>query len=1713
MSNNIRGLSSALTGMYTDLHPSNMKEGMYSYMLNGVVENFDGNGFPLVQNIQSNIKCNDFPEGYIVVGHINVIEQKRIVWFLYNPTTQKSQIGESLYMDSCYDLVKDGYLPGFCDDCESIKVSEANPLETVNQASCCQFFTVNESDCLNFSDKHPINSVEYLIEDCGLNIYFTDSVNPRRYLKFDYLNDDPSQRLIIDNDFLVITGFEDEPCEIPIYGTDIDCNKINIQPNLSTPCIEFVDLVPGGSNKAGVYQFLIAYADEKGNKLSSYVSSTNPIPIRTKEITFQTDYVTDRAIALKVNNIDIFGPYQHYNIVVAKTINRNTSFYLVGTFPITQTSYTYTGNDETEIKLTPGDIFQRIPYYKTANDVAISNGIMFWSGLTEFSKPNLQRVANDITLYWQTIAIPEAVYREARNTEKFRGYLRDEVYPFGIQFIYSNGQETSVYHIPNRESRPSDLEVINNNDVIEEDNCENTERNLRWQVYNTATILGGDLSIYKDCEETCYQYGEFAYWQSTERYPNIPEIWGDLCGQFIRHHKFPDSTITHIHNYENGTVAYKENNLVFPIGVKVDHESVNLAIQNAVTNNIISQEEADRIVGYRVVRGNRFRNKSIQAKGLLFDVNQYVRFDGAGPIDDEPIYFANYPYNDLNSNPFLTNQLDNYDNHNDPEGSDLAFTFSKRYTFHSPDTHFNEPGIGTELKLETSEYGNAEGYYTKSRGQAKQKLLSDSSYALALTGGIIAALLRTEEKECVEYTIKSNYIYNQENSSVSTDWDASGQSPYGNVSGTGVFELGTGTITITTVEAQGSWNGQGTADSDVTHGEVTQKNHDDSLENLTASQYTWDDATGNAGGPKDNTGALIDDKKVEQIVAKTCKGTRNQYFANPSLNGNVMSAVLGVLNSILGGVNKTADFIRVVLAEMNIILEVIKSLTPYRDWTVQYHSVGKYNNYVSVGNTGNKRRRILSWAYLKPENNFINEEVDSITGQFDSIKFNNWNRESSLYLKYDGVTLPTPNTVSGVIDRSRVPLNDPSTFNCNLEKRAYTPICSYYASLKSYVPDQYGSIYNIDYLSTGSCIFEIGLTNLDCRGVYGGDTFINRFGLKTKVPYFLVNTFRLPDGTDFNFSEYPNLAFPRHYYNSDLTLGSEIENILDILNPVNIIDNLGRPKSIRDCNTNKFFYQNGYIYLYHYGIPYFLVESDVNVDYRYAENNKEKSFYPLQGDLDFWLQEENVPITEDNYYFYNQDYSKQNRETPLLIDGPDFEPSRDCRVELPNRIIYATDSNWLTYKANDFEDLPISKGPITSIEGIENDSVLIRTTNSMFIFKSVLRTVIDGQTVQQGTGGLFSNPPQEFAQTTLGYVGSQHKAILHTEYGHVTVDAKRGQIFVIGSNGSSLDEISKNGMKNFFKNNLPFRILRDFPNLPIDHADNAYAGVGLILAFDKRYNQFYLTKRDYILKDKSVNYDPETREFYRLVNNVRIVVSLGDKRYFEDCSWTISYNFFLKTWISFYSFKPNYYIDFIDYFGSGLRNSFWLHNISNYSHQVFYGKLYPFIFEPIVNFSTELKTLNSVEFDTEVRRYNDEYDYRVKKKIPGVNKVVVYNDHYNSGLVNLETVDKNDLTKVGLYPIRNYDNWISELAISNYKWRFNQFFNLLKDDSEVLDWLYENNNADKNLNPLAFNYKKDDFTLSRIKGQWFKLRFINDVYSNYKIIHKFSDNNLTIQLR
>jgi hypothetical protein len=1456
--------------------------------------------------------------------------------------------------------------------------------------------------------------------------------------------------LDIINGTLVCTSLDSVPANCPdctavVYQPTIDCARIKMHPDYEKPCVEFLEFVNGGNLKEGVYQVLIAYADSYGNPVSNYMPASATAPLFNEQIKFETNGVTSKALRFKINGLTSNTFFENYNIVIAQTIDNFTEFIYVGTYSITQNEYTYTGFDQSVQRLVSQEVFFRRPYYPLAKGVTKANGYLFFTGVTEYPTLNLQPVANNINLYWETVAVKEKAYNDPRNTFYFHTYQRDEVYALGIVFEFNNGRETCAFHIPGRPPTSTDLEIVNTADVIDDISCFSGPLNKRWQVYNTGSVLGGDYEYNENCEvNDCWEYGNFAYWESTETYPNEINVWGDLCGKPIRHHRFPDSCVTHIHDGLNGTKQYKDNNYIFPIGIRVNHQSVINAIADAVVDGLITQEQADSIVSYRIVRGNRVGNKSIDAKGLLFNMFQYER-------DDKDIYFPNYAYNDLSSDDFL---------------DDVNLTTEPRYTFHSPDTHFVNAGLGNLLKLETEEYGESEGYFTHSECQARHKLVSGFINTLAFGLGVAAALSATGEKECKVVTETARNIQQPYSSSTT------GNIPVGIVSGNSPGP-------IATVPTPSPFTGTTNVPSII----VTNNND---------IYTTYDNTTGlPIGAPITGSNQAI----------TTCKGEPHQLFVSSPILAPLFLGTSIIIQKVMLG-----------LLEMDKVLTTLRELIPYKNYSVQYNSIGKYNNY-KCPIIGNRLRLIEKSAYLGPYVQNIDEPSNLPNTLFETITINNWDRESSVYLKLaDAVSNPINP------DNSKVSMrNAPLTVD-DLDLRINRDISSFYASVKRYVPNQYGSICNISYLETSACSFYLNRSYTSCETVvFGGDTFINRFALKRKMPFFLKNMCGLPDGSDILYEELGNAGTPKYFFNTPVPIGERITSITSFGDVINLVTSANDKNY--DVDTNKLFYQNGFIHLFNYGIPYFLVESDINVDYRHGENNKEKDFYPHNQDLKEWLEEENVSIHEDNYYFYNKTYSKQNSESPIctscVLDIRDLR----CDAITENRLIYSEPSqtenrndNWLIFKANSYYDFPLNLGKLITADGIEDDKVLVRLEKGTQIFGAYNTIQATEENIQVGTGGLFQSRPRDIATTDLGYAGTQNRDILHTEYGHIWADADRGQVFNLATGGQGMNELTKDGMRNWFKENLPFQLRKDFPNMPVEDIDNNLNGIGLHYCFDKRFNRFLITKLDYKLLDKSVQYNPTTKKFYIMVTGQPVNVELYNPKYFCNKSWTVSYNFFQKAWISFHSYMPNFYVEQIDTFESGYKRiginqqKTYLHNATNKSYQVVYGKLEPFIVEFNSKFSLQSNYIHSIEYFLDVIRYHNEFDSFNVRNVT-FNKALVYNESQTSGLMHLKVSNPEDLTEIE-YPKRVLDGYEILTTNSENIWRFNDFWDVANSQYNNMPiFLYDCNNVNKKLNTKAINYDKPDFDRQGIREKLCRVRLINDKTSQYKFIFGFGKIN------
>lgn len=1125
-----------------------------------------------------------------------------------------------------------------------------------------------------------------------------------------------------------------------------------------------------------------------------------------------------------------------------------------------------------------------------------------------------------------------------------------------------------------------------------------------------------------DCAAKPYKKGEFAYWESTETYPCNEEVWGDLAGKPIRHFKFPDQTVTPFFE-EVGAVINSlsvKKNKIYPKGILIDINDIKLAIDKAVANGLITNEERNQICGYRIYRGNRRGNESIIAKGLLYDVWQYK--DNIYNTENN-ILFPNFPFNDNSPNDFIKNkrikrksQLNDSDYLVHPYENGA---YNNKYTFDAPNLSFNNPSLGTELKLECEQYGKSVGSFIELKNNTKYQYIG---------AGVISAAIGF--------------------SSIEASFEA-----------LNTLVNATLTIPITVV-------GSGT-----------------------------------------------------------------------SLPLGLILAAVG--ENIIAPIRIYSHY-----AEW---YDIIKKFAPFRNYGTYYTGVGKYTaNYpVEIGNV---RRNIANTQYLKP--GILN--VSTLQG---SIRFNNFQRDSSVFVELDRNSIFLATTKE---DNSR------QLPDCNNFTGLVNDISSYYGSMKVSNLNQYGQIDNIEWIDTGyngKIEWDNSSQDTSCSPIFGGDTYINRFTKKRKTPMFLedrvinssINTGTL--NQDIQLSLLPNIGYPRFFMDyptaydytgitnalfGDVAIQSNLKvdyNFLCAGSDGKAWQQTGLAAAILGSFAGASFgiislpitvgiivgktrtdlgdtvYITGkYIHSF-YGVTSFLVESNYNLDLRHGENIKEKDFYPNVGDINEWTQQYFVPISEDNYYIYNNDYSKQNTLNPNFVLNNDFSQVKaDCKVSQPNLLIYSLKDNDQNdeydgnrvFLANNKYLFPKSAGRLLIVRGLSNGKVLCIQENGYSVFNSYIsqETNIGISTV--GSNSLFNQSiPAQSIKTDLGLGGSQTPAIAVTEFGAYWVDNKRGQIFQFQN---SAENIIKAEEEWWFKENLPFHILEDFPEFDIT---NNFKYIGMTITYDARFKKILFTKRDVELK-------PEYKGFVTydgtLFHYNGETFTTESTKYFCNKSFTIAYSPLLKSFTSFYTFYPNYYIPNQAYFSSGInypitneQQGLFHHNLTSKSYNVYYGNLNPFLFEYTVPSNLTNNMLESIQYISEYQRYRDNLSFGL---VPDktYNKAVIYNQRQSSGLLELVVKEKNNRQQSYQYASGKQNQNSRSILVEkvNNVWSFNNFYNVAPYNTGQPLMSYQCNNiAFTEINPSSINYKPQ-FLKEKLVSDYQVIRLINDKYSNYLINHRYN---------
>ena len=568
------------------------------------------------------------------------------------------------------------------------------------------------------------------------------------------------------------TSAPGDPCVIFADTDQLDCEKIRLAPLVDVPCVKLKKAADGGQLRNGSYQAYIAYT-ESSQVVTDYIGVSNVQSL------FDHNELAG-SLNIELSNLD--NDFEEFELVILSNNNQQLVAKRIGLYSTQVNSISIDFIDPSLISVPFTTLFQRTPAYEKSESMYVVNDYLIRQGPTEQFDFNYQPLANQIQAEWVVAEYPANYYYKGGNKT---GFMRDEQYAFFIRWIYNTGEKSLSYHIPGR--APS-LNGFRGNGVQKQGSeldpnasSNSFDQKQNWQVYNTATTLPPfNTSIPTGDGGTIIQTGKMGFWQSTEKYPNKPEIWNssfidsngvniggttltdfDLCGENIRHHKMPSEEA-----HESLQLSSKNN--LNPSADKIRLLGVQFTnIKRPVFND---GSVIPNVVGYEILRSSREGAKSILAKGIFRNMREYTIPEELNQQDKKGLY-PNYPYNDLGPDYYFhdgtgtqgkkTTGLHKFDDWvvtpQEIKAPPLEGVRRDVFTFHSPELMFKKPFLSAyEARFYGKIKGFSEGYFTKSEQHPQQKLLLNNSLILAVIIGYGYALGKmTKEEETMYLPMRS----------------------------------------------------------------------------------------------------------------------------------------------------------------------------------------------------------------------------------------------------------------------------------------------------------------------------------------------------------------------------------------------------------------------------------------------------------------------------------------------------------------------------------------------------------------------------------------------------------------------------------------------------------------------------------------------------------------------------------------------------------------------------------------------------------------------------------------------------------------------------------------------------------------------------------------------------------------------------------------------
>ncbi len=479
MSKDLQGLGK---GLNKDVNQEFQPTATYRFMLNGLFESLDGEMGGVVNERGTEISIS-LPTD---------INAPNLVGFCLLPNQDKV-----LFLTG-NDSGNYPTLPG--QEIQIIALHKSNNT----------YLELIRTNCLDFKKCDQVDCIFKVHNGCDIIIYFTDHKNKYKSINLTSIENN-TVRYKLEGYTNYLPGPDNTNPNIPTVDPSVGigtygwaCDQFFLSPVSEHPDLLFHKLDKNGNLRVGTYTFFIRLLDEDLNP-TDWLTWTNPITIKQGDFNVASppdntdgyyesvtiENFVSKSITLILENLD--PSFNYYEIgIMERSLNRNLPdfAYRTGQRLIPGSSGTFLFNDVNDTRLIDYPISSLLTKTRKIDVVQahaqINNRLIvgnLTSTVRDWSK--FQQKANDIKIEYFTyndvtiaddcglkqhyIASGEEPLKALQDSvpvtyddyevvnyssPEFLSYgmslMRDEVYALGIIYVFDDGSESPVFHIPGR---------------------------------------------------------------------------------------------------------------------------------------------------------------------------------------------------------------------------------------------------------------------------------------------------------------------------------------------------------------------------------------------------------------------------------------------------------------------------------------------------------------------------------------------------------------------------------------------------------------------------------------------------------------------------------------------------------------------------------------------------------------------------------------------------------------------------------------------------------------------------------------------------------------------------------------------------------------------------------------------------------------------------------------------------------------------------------------------------------------------------------------------------------------------------------------------------------------------------------------------------------------------------------------------------------------